>query len=120
MKYLLIFNFLFGLTQFSLFGQGGKTPDNLLKNIWPVGFSYVEIKSSTDGSVQKAWFHHSTGSEPRPLIVSLHTWSGDYNQEDPLVKEIILRNWNFIHPDFRGINNTPQSCGSDLVVSDIE
>jgi len=58
--------------------------------------------------------------EPRPLIVSLHTWSGAYLQEDPLAEEILLRDWNYIHPDFRGPNNQPEACGSEQVISDIE
>jgi len=58
--------------------------------------------------------------EPRPLIVSLHTWSGDYLQEDPLAEEILLRDWNYIHPDFRGPNNQPEACGSEQVIYDIE
>ena len=86
---------------------------------WPEKFVTVDILSSSDGTVQKAWFYKSGSDKPQPLIVSLHTWSGDYNQEDPLTKEILLRDWNYIHPDFRGFNNKPQACGSDLVISDI-
>lgn len=32
----------------------------------------------------------------------------------------MLRNWNYIHPDFRGINNRPEACGSPLVIADLE
>jgi lysophospholipase L1-like esterase/pimeloyl-ACP methyl ester carboxylesterase len=54
------------------------------------------------------------------LIVSLHTWSGDYTQKDPLVEQIMANDWNYIHPDFRGPNYTAEACGSPLVVSDID
>jgi len=94
--------------------------DNTADKKWPVGFKQTEIKSSADSSAQKAIFYKTGQSKPQPLIVSLHTWSGNFTQEDPLTKEILLRDWNYIHPDFRGANNTPQSCGSELVIQDIE
>jgi predicted alpha/beta-fold hydrolase len=100
-------------------GQGLKPGENPINKIWPAKFVSVDIISSADGSIQKAWYYRSESNDPQPLIVSLHTWTGDYNQEDPLTKEILLRDWNYIHPDFRGINNKPQACGSDLVIPDI-
>jgi lysophospholipase L1-like esterase/pimeloyl-ACP methyl ester carboxylesterase len=90
-----------------------------LKN-WGNEFKQVQIRSSSDSSWQKAWFYRSLRSTPQPLIISLHTWSGNYNQEDPLAKEVLLRDWNYIHPDFRGANNTPNACGSPLVLADLE
>ena len=94
--------------------------DDTLNADWPSGFRVVEIRSSSDGSLQKARFFASGSDKPAPLIVSLHTWSGDYNQEDPLAEEIVRRGWNYIHPDFRGPNIRPQAGGSDLVITDIE
>ena len=64
--------------------------------------------------------YKSTSKTSQPLIVSLHTWSGYYNQTDPLTKEILARDWNYIHPDFRGANRTPSSMGSPLALADIE
>lgn len=105
----------------SLYAQEAKTAwDNTVSKNWPVEFEQKEIKSSFDETIQKAWVYHTRQLIPQPLIVSLHTWSGDYNQEDPLGKEILLRDWNYIHPDFRGPNNHPEACGSELVVSDIQ
>jgi len=94
--------------------------DNTVKKNWPSPFRQVRIKSSADYSLQQAWYFSSIGKLKQPLIISLHTWSGDYNQEDPLAAEAVLRNWNYIHPDFRGINNRPDACGSPLVIADIE
>lgn len=94
--------------------------DNTIDENWPVGFIETQITSSADSSSQMAIFYKTSQSKPQPLIVSLHTWSGDYKQEDPLAKEVLLRDWNYIHPDFRGPNNTPKACGSDLVIKDIE
>lgn len=90
------------------------------KTKWPPPFQQVHIKSTVDSSYQQAWFYSATGNERQPLIISLHTWSGDFQQEDPVANEALLRNWNYIHPDFRGINNRPDACGSPLVVADIE
>jgi len=111
------------LTLLSLFAgaQDEKTAwDNTINKDWPAGFNEVDIQSSADGSLQKAVFHGSEETEPQPLIVSLHTWSGDYLQEDPLADEILLRGWNYIHPDFRGSNTKPEACGGDQVIPDIE
>jgi lysophospholipase L1-like esterase len=32
----------------------------------------------------------------------------------------LARDWNYIHPDFRGKNGSPESTGSNLVIADIE
>ena len=106
---------------FTLYGQNESTSwDETLNTGWPAGCGIVEIRSSSDGSMQKARFYASANKRSAPLIVSLHTWSGDYNQEDPLAEEIIKRGWNYIHPDFRGPNTRPEAGGSDLVIADIE
>lgn len=87
---------------------------------WNEAFNQVSITSSSDGKAQKAMVYISKSKTPKPLIVSLHTWSGDYTQKDPLCKEIVARDWNYIHPNFRGANRTPDAMGSPLVISDIE
>ncbi|HJS00381.1 MAG TPA: GDSL-type esterase/lipase family protein, partial [Flavobacterium sp.] len=56
----------------------------------------------------------------KPLIVSLHTWSGDYTQKDPLINEILARDWNYIHPNFRGVNNNKDAMASPKVIADLE
>ena len=33
-----------------------------------------------DGSQQPAMFYQAKGPGPRPLLVALHTWSGDHTQ----------------------------------------
>ena len=53
---------------------------------WSKDFEIVEIKSSKDNSLQKSYFYKSKSNEPKPLIVSLHTWSGYYNQNDDLAE----------------------------------
>lgn len=116
-KYFTILSVLLSW-QFIVKAQGDPAWDNTKDKQWGSGFMLAEIPSSADGSLQKAWFHWSA-KKSQPLIVSLHTWSGDYSQEDPLANEVLLRDWNYIHADFRGPNNRPQACGSPLVLSDL-
>lgn len=94
--------------------------DNTNASIWDSSFQSVAIPSSADGALQQAYFFKSVQRRPQPLIVSLHTWSGDYQQKDPLAKEILARGWNYIHPDFRGMNRKPDAMGSPLVLADIK
>lgn len=57
-----------------------------------------------------------------PLLVGLHTWSGDYTQAangSAYARWCIDQGWAFIYPNFRGINRTPEAMGSDLAVQDI-
>ncbi|MDR2937228.1 MAG: GDSL-type esterase/lipase family protein [Rikenellaceae bacterium] len=103
-------------------GQGQQTQprwDDTSKSSWPAGFEIVKIPSSADGEIQLAYLHKAT-RPGRPLIVSLHTWSGDYSQMDPLVGDIVMRDYNYIHPDFRGRNDRPEACGSPLTLSDLQ
>lgn len=113
------FSFLF-LSAGRVFGQPEATRDKISKSDWNAAFRNVEIISSADGKTQKAYIYSTKSQQKKPLIVSLHTWSGDYAQQDPLAREILARDWNYIHPDFRGANKTIESMGSNLVVSDIE
>jgi pimeloyl-ACP methyl ester carboxylesterase len=87
---------------------------------WEGGFDLIRIPSSLDESLQKAYYYQAKSRIPRPLIVSLHTWSGDYKQSDPLARLCREKDYHYIHPDFRGPNQTQASCCSDLVIRDIE
>lgn len=85
-------------------------------------FTEVEITSSKDGQIQKALWWHPNKPAKVPLLVMLHSWSGNYQQKKR--KEIGLteskqRGWAIIHPDFRGPNRRPEACASDLAVQDI-
>ena len=94
--------------------------DDTRQTEWSKEFEVVEIKSSKDNSLQKSYFYKSKSDEPQPLIVSLHTWSGYYNQIDGLAEICIQRDFNYIHPDFRGANITVNACCSELALSDID
>jgi len=81
----------------------------------------IKYKSAADQSDQPAMFYAPASKTPVPLIVALHTWSGNYKQKHHKAIEewCIKQGWAYIHPDFRGPNNRPEATGSSLVVADI-
>lgn len=83
----------------------------------------VAIVSSLDKTEQPSFMYAPATSEKAvPLLVVLHTWSGDYRQKGHIevaLKECHARGWALIHPNFRGPNWTPAACGSELAVQDI-
>ncbi len=94
--------------------------DNTNTEDWIKVFSLVTIRSSVDDTEQLAYFFKVGSGNPRPLIVSLHTWSGDYSQNDPLASMSKDAGWNYIHPDFRGPNWTADACLSEKAIADID
>jgi pimeloyl-ACP methyl ester carboxylesterase len=89
---------------------------------WPEAVREVRYQSRADNTKQPALFYAPpTDGKARPLLVGLHTWSGDYWQamSVPYAKWCIEKKWNFIHPNFRGPNRRPEATGSKLVVQDI-
>lgn len=87
---------------------------------YPKAFRRIAFVSSNDKTSQPAFFLPSQGNGKRPLLVSLHTWSGTYEQVDPLAIKAQENNWNYIHPDFRGANWTKDACLSEKVIADID
>ena len=87
---------------------------------WPAGFELVQIQSPTDTTLQPAYFRRASKAG-QPLAVVLHTWSGDYTQRThSLAEQVAARNWNYIHPDFRGPNRHPDACCSEKALTDID
>lgn len=86
---------------------------------WDDAFTLVDIPSKAEGGPQKAYLYKAREAG-RPLIVSLHTWSGDYRQADPLADEARKRDYNYIHPDFQGPNTRPEAAGSERVVTNLQ
>ncbi len=84
------------------------------------GFELVSITSTSDSAIQKGYFYKTTSIEPKPLVVSLHSWRGHYASHDSIAILSKQKNINYIHPDFRGPNNTKDACFSELVQSDID
>lgn len=90
---------------------------------YPPEIQEIHYPSSADNSEQAAlFFAPEDNGKKRPLLVALHTWSGDYLQaggETAYARWCIDQGWGFIHPNFRGPNWTPEAMGSDLAVGDI-
>ena len=89
--------------------------------VWPTEVREVSYTSSADKSSQPAMFYSPDGTQARPLLVALHTWSSNYRQtmSIPYAEWCIRKGWILIHPNFRGPNLRPEATGSDLVVADI-
>lgn len=80
----------------------------------------VQIVSSVDQSAQPAKFYATTNSKAAPLIVALHSWSGDFRQKTPFEEMAIAADWNYVHPNFRGPNRSFDACMSDKALADID
>lgn len=90
---------------------------------WPAGVREIFIPSSMDGSKQPAMAYFAPDDgEARPLLVRLHTWSDGYQRatnEAFFARWALQQRWHFVHPHFRGPNQTPQAMGSEFAVRDI-
>ena len=89
---------------------------------WPKEVREIRYVSTADSTLQPALFYAPKIREKAaPLLVALHTWSGDYSQKMsiPYAEWCIEKGWVFIHPHFRGPNWTKAATGSELVVADI-
>lgn len=80
------------------------------------------LYSSLDQNKQIFYHFKSQSNKPMPLVIQLHSWSfsADSLKTLGLDSIVISKNYNYIFPDFRGINNTAKACGSDYVVADID
>lgn len=84
----------------------------------------VRVRSSLDGTSQPSYFFPAAArpGEKAPLLVFFHTWSYGLSRTDvyhDALKACRARGWSLLCPDFRGPNDTPQGCGSDLAVQDV-
>jgi len=82
----------------------------------------VELVSSLDKEPQPVlyWAPHTAHREATPLFVFLHSWSGDYRQDNSKWHaQAVKRGWIYVHPNFRGVNQTPKACGSKWARQDI-
>lgn len=88
----------------------------------------VEIKSSLDNTLQPNIIQIPSNYNPevpKPLVVGLHTWAGDYQQQlEPMGKEAEKRGLILLLPNFRGPNTLKnpeykKACASEYAQQDI-
>lgn len=75
----------------------------------------TRIVSTVDAVEQPIRYWTPTFEKDRkyPLLVSLHSWSADYAQDrSEWVREAMQRDWIYLQPNFRGVNQSPDACGS--------
>jgi dipeptidyl aminopeptidase/acylaminoacyl peptidase len=87
----------------------------------------VLIRSTIDDTEQPCYVTAPGGltaaHEPAPLLVSLHSWSGDVQQRNAGLQQLedlaVQRGWVHLFPHFRGANQHPDACGSEKAQQDI-
>ncbi|MEZ6124315.1 MAG: prolyl oligopeptidase family serine peptidase [Planctomycetaceae bacterium] len=82
----------------------------------------MTVTSSLDGSDEpvRYWAPESANETLTPLLVFLHSWSSDVRQDNSKWhREAVARNWVYLHPNFRGANQTPKATGSKFARQDI-
>jgi dipeptidyl aminopeptidase/acylaminoacyl peptidase len=84
----------------------------------------IFVPSSLDGTRQPCYLilprNFDSDAPAAPLLVSLHTWSGDVQQRDlEMENEAADRGWIYLWPHFRGPNSSAQACGSQFAQRDI-
>ena len=84
----------------------------------------VWVRSSVDQSEQPSYLilpaKYDPTAKPVPLLVSLHTWSGNLEQRNlELERAAERKGWIYLFPNFRGVNQQPLACGSATACQDI-
>ncbi len=85
----------------------------------------VRVPSTRDGELQDVLFHAPPAAEgaasrrPLPLLVMLHTWSYSYEQGADAIAMVRDFGWVLAAPDYRGPNDRPEACASELAVQDV-
>jgi poly(3-hydroxybutyrate) depolymerase len=79
------------------------------------------FKSNFDKSDQTAYLSGpEAATQPTPLVVSLHSWSGDLEQRNATLETLTAKKgWYCLQPDFRGVNDRPEACASPAAQQDI-
>lgn len=102
-------------------GQVEKLSQLLQDTVDPLDRQRIRFQSTADGTEQEAILiaPQEKPGEPVPVVVNLHSWSADLNQRSALERLVHDRGWYYLFPNFRGVNQTPQACGSPLAQQDV-
>ena len=92
------------------------------QNNYEIFLNKDSIKSTLDGYTQVFYYYKSTDKKSKPLIVQLHSWSYPADSLKTIDLDVIAKakNYNYIFPNFRGVNNHPKACCSEFVITDID
>lgn len=85
---------------------------------WPDGFTRITLEHNNIS--EAAWYYKPKANETRPLLLSLHSWSGNADQYDPLAALAQEAGWHYIHPDFGGANTHPDACLSETALDGMD
>ena len=88
------------------------------------GRHLIEVTSSIDNSLQPSYIILPPALEgveaSIPVVVSLHTWSFDLEQRNEELEHLVLESgWIYLFPNFRGRNDHPEACASELAKQDV-
>jgi dienelactone hydrolase len=88
------------------------------------GRHLIEVRSSADGSAQPSYLilppAFSREGPPRPVVVSLHSWSFGVEQRWPELEQMVAdRGWIYLFPNFRGRNDHIEACASEIARKDV-
>lgn len=106
-----------GFCLWTVFGSGSAATAQPLPAL-----QEIRIPSSLDGAAQpvRYWAPKAADQQPTALFVFLHSWSGDYKQDNSKwLKHAVQNGWIFLHPNFRGANLSPRACGSKWARQDV-
>jgi dipeptidyl aminopeptidase/acylaminoacyl peptidase len=89
-----------------------------------LGRQRITIRSTRDGSLQPSYIIVPPGYNPNgpavPMVVALHTWNYTLEQRHQEFETgATQRNWIYLFPNFRGVDDHPEACGSDLAQQDV-
>ncbi|MGI9474324.1 MAG: sulfatase-like hydrolase/transferase, partial [Rubripirellula sp.] len=86
----------------------------------PLERKRIRFQSTADQTEQEAiLILPAKMDDSTPMVVSLHSWSADLTQRNVLERLVHDRGWIYLFPNFRGINQRPDACGSPLAQQDI-
>ena len=99
---------------------GGFIMQKLWQSPWPMGFVEVNVANPADSIQQPAYFFSTRDQHLQPLVVSLPTWSKNYQSKDPLAPQIKALNWNYIRPSYRSPTWADSPCLTEKAIANID
>jgi dipeptidyl aminopeptidase/acylaminoacyl peptidase len=88
------------------------------------GRSLIFLRSTRDKTFQPSYIivppNYNSSGAPVPIVVALHTWSFTLEQRHTQFEtETTSRGWIYLFPNFRGIDDHAEACGSELAQQDV-